>query len=78
MDWQPIETAPDEVVHIRGLWVYRASTFERLYWQADIGFVNDDGEFVGVGHTGDFGWRADDYTHWMPLPEPPEQNGTKT
>lgn len=67
--WQPIETAPTDVPHIRGLWVYRAKTGERLYWQTDAGVV-EHGDFILSDGDGS-GWMASDYTHWMPLSEPP-------
>jgi len=69
--WQPISTAPTDVPHIRGLWVYSADTGKPIYWQADAGVVNDRGEFVCTAGD-DFGWSADDYTHWAALPMIPE------
>lgn len=68
--WKPIETAPDDVAHVRGLWVYSAETKEPMYWQADCGCVSIDGDFIG-SNGDNFGWQAGDYTHWTPLPEPP-------
>ena len=69
--WQPIETAPkDGAVHIRGLWVNVKNAPQEF--QQFIGCINDDGDFVDPDYYDDFGWAADDYTHWMPLPEPPE------
>lgn len=70
MEWQPIETAPKDGLHVRGLWVHCGYTGESLYWRADCGLVSDDGDFVCVSGD-DFGWCASDYSHWMPLPEPP-------
>ena len=70
MNWQPIETAPrDGTGHVRGLWVHSAKTGKPIYWEAIAGYVNDDCEFVD--HDSNAPWRADDYTHWMPLPAPP-------
>ena len=71
MEWQPIETAPkDGTGHVRGLWVHSAKTGKAIYWEAIAGYVNDDGDFVD--HDSNAPWRADDYTHWMPLPAPPD------
>ena len=70
-EWQPIETAPINGNHQRGMWVYSHATGEPIYWTADYGYVDSDGDFCYAG--GDqTGWRAEDYTHWMPLPKPPE------
>lgn len=71
-DWQPIKTAPNDphVLHVRGVWVHSATTGEPLYFDAHAGYVDDDGDFISTDDDV-FGWRADDYTHWVSLPEPP-------
>jgi hypothetical protein len=71
LEWQPIDTAPqdDGVLHVRALWVYSSSTKKPLYFEACAGVVSD-GDFVSISGD-DYGWRPEDYTHWMPLPEPP-------
>lgn len=79
MPWRSIETAPDDQLHVRGLWVgsydrngqWRAHTF-----QMSVGFIDDEtGEWRDVNGD-DTGWSADDYTHWcaipLPLPNTPE------
>jgi len=75
-DWQPIETAPEGEPHIRGMWVYGAYTGKPEYFCANAGYINDRGEFVSMDGDDDFGWSADDYDWWAPLPirfpEPPE------
>jgi hypothetical protein len=76
MTWQPIETAPG-VPHIRGLWVYvkRAEFPDYPYWDCYAGFLDDEtGEWTTLCGD-DCGWSADDFTHWMPLPEPPSEGG---
>jgi hypothetical protein len=75
MKWQPIETAPkDGTFHTRGLWVtsFRGTPHERTDWQQFNGIIDDDGDFVDPDWDECFGWNAEDYTHWMPLPPPPE------
>lgn len=72
-DWISLNESqpPDEsVVHLRGLWVYhhRVDIYE---WQSDTGYVSENGRFIGSNDE-DFGWESEDYTHWMPLPEPPQ------
>ena len=72
IQWQPIETWVDDGgQHVRGLWVTNNVTNE-TYFQQFLGQIHEDsGDFVD--HNGDdFGWAVGDYTHWMPLPEPPE------
>lgn len=71
MEWRTdIENAPD-TAHLRGMWVHSHATGLPIYWTADAGYVDGDGDFCHIG--GDqTGWRAEDYTHWMPLPPPPK------
>lgn len=66
-----IENAPEDAPHLRGLWVRHSNDeYESMYWEANSGFINDNGEFVGFNGD-DFGWRAEDYTHWTDIPVPP-------
>jgi hypothetical protein len=70
MNWQPIETAPkDDVLHVRGL-IVRNLASGAEWWEAICGRM-EDGDFVD--HDGNAPWRAEDYTHWLPLPEPPAE-----
>jgi len=74
MNWQPIETAPDEP-HFRGLHVHqkRAQLPDYVYWDCCAGFIDDE---TGVWKTlsgDDCGWEADDFTHWLPMPIPPTE-----
>lgn len=69
MQWQPIETAPkDDTLHVRGL-IVRNKRYGNSWWEAICGRIDDDGEFLD--HDGNAPWRAEDYSHWIPLPEPP-------
>ena len=66
-EWQPIETAPRGYTQIviamfegdARVWAFVAYMNENDIWE--------DGEDVIAN--------ADDPTHWMPLPEPPTENG---
>lgn len=66
----PDNPPPKDGPHVRGLWV---NVHEGCpYFQQDSGFIDyDTGRFLGYDGD-DFGWDADDYTHWMPLPTSPE------
>ncbi|WP_306147281.1 MULTISPECIES: hypothetical protein [unclassified Roseibium] len=80
MEWRTdIENAPgcDGEVHLRGVWVVNHINKTPSHFEMNSGHINDAGEFVS--QSGDeFGWRADDYTHWSPLPEiPPFQPVTQ-
>lgn len=76
MNWQPIESAPkDGRGHLRGLWVTmkRTGLPDAKQWRSYVGYVHDQsGAFLDLDYDQDFGWEADDFTHWMPLPEPPK------
>ena len=68
VNWQPIETAPKDVPRCL-LWCSDYSSFKRS-WSADepikMGRIME-GRPYGDGMNGD--WQ---FSHWMPLPEPPE------
>ena len=69
MEWQPIETAPkDGTPHVRGLTV-RNNRYGSEWWEVIAGQLTDEGEFID--HDKNSPWRAEDYTHWTPLPPPP-------
>lgn len=71
MTWRSIKDDPppmDGALHVRGLWVTSNRTGAK-WWEAISGHVDDDGDFVDYDENAP--WRVDDYTHWMPLPEPP-------
>lgn len=61
--WQPIESAPKDGSEI--LTFRQAKLMAVAIWFPDLRrwCVSDGGDIVGV-------------THWMPLPEPPESEGT--
>lgn len=69
-DWQPIKTAPDDRVHIRGLWVHNHKTGVTR-WDQYLGYVDEDtGCFIGI--DGDhYGWSLEDYDMWHEAPTPP-------
>ena len=70
--WQPIESAPtDGTLHVRGLWV---RTPRGSYFDAVVGGINDEGEFVDMDHDSTR-WDASDYTHWHHLSAAPTLAG---
>jgi len=70
--WLPIESAPnDGAMHVRGLMVH-GNDGKALYWDACAGHLDaEDGQFLDQGGN-DFGWNADDFTHWHPLAAAPK------
>jgi hypothetical protein len=70
-EWQPIKTAPKDgrvivVRHNRGTWIY----------EKDQGNICCVCVFWGGRDFQEFGpdsFKVKELTHWMPLPEPPEE-----
>lgn len=74
--WKPIDKdTPMGKPHLRGLWVHSGVTGKPLYWEANFGFVDEDGEFTAPGGE-TFIWQASDYTHWYEVAEPPRKTAT--
>lgn len=72
MDWQPIETAPRDGTrflacgpHVEGVWVVRWNTMS-----GGPGWLDDS----CAGHSDYWNYidNEDAYSHWMPLPAPPQ------
>lgn len=76
-EWRPIETAPEG----RGLMIW-CGDYEFGYCTKGRWYVFNNGDYIDGGHgrdyeCGDSGGYGEDYpmpTHWMPLPEPPEDS----
>jgi hypothetical protein len=65
---RPIETAPRDGWHFRGLEVTN-NVSGKTHWEWFMGQIDDEtGEWHDV-HDNDCGWTADDFTHWLPLPQ---------
>ena len=74
--WLPIESAPKDDVHVRGMWVHgpgKHGTHDPLYFAQHVGHVDDAGYFVDDAGN-EYGWRPEHYTHWTPfiVPQPPK------
>ena len=70
-EWQPIETAP------RDGGDFLASNFEVYGGFAQVVFWSDDRRMFTV-KDGDFGYGAKFFTHWMPLPNPPKPEHSRS
>ena len=65
MEWQPIETAPKDGTKILA-W-FADGDYSIIYWGAyDDSWVQS---LPGLGS--DSGYSPDTFSHWMPLPLPP-------
>lgn len=60
MEWQPIETAP------------RDGTRILVFYPVLDGHIFTAGFEFGTWQSGIWDGRREQPTHWMPLPEPPE------
>lgn len=77
-NWQPIETAPkdgtrvllwcaaERVAHIAKWYTERIERWERVDNDTQVRRVEDTGFW---SYEGDRGWN---WTHWQPLPDPPD------
>ena len=77
MTWNRIddpENPPPAGLHVRGLWARIVWEKRFKYWQAEVGLINDSGDFVSS--TGDLtAFPTECYEYWAPLPAPPEDEG---
>ena len=83
--WRPIETAPRDGTKILGFWQYVIEAFSCYYYPGDSaktcgqrviywapeynGWTDDEGDIHTYRAKGNNGL----FTHWMPLPEPPQE-----
>jgi len=67
-DWQPIETAPkDGTEFLAAIQVHNTRGDE--WWERHVVAVDDaTGDLIS-----DQPWSLGDYSHWMPLPDPPKE-----
>jgi hypothetical protein len=70
--WQPIETAPRDGTHV--LLLSRTQPVQVMfgYWDACSDPLADDGWMAGETWNCTGWWEENNFTHWMPLPQPPE------
>lgn len=74
MTWQPIDTAPRDGTQVLATIPVYDNARHMIGWQFDIiCFDREHGEILLDAYRG---WDWDDYTHWMPLPEPPKDTTT--
>ncbi|WP_311269605.1 DUF551 domain-containing protein [Sphingobium sp. WCS2017Hpa-17] len=69
--WQPIETAPRDGTHFLATAIVRNVKTDARWWETYVIWADDE---TGEIHPDcDHGWSSiDDYSHWMPLPAPPD------
>ena len=72
MEWQPIETAPKDFSSVIDGW--NGSRVPDMVWGRP---TYDDGDICWCSqeYEQNYGWileRVTGLTHWMPLPEPPQ------
>jgi hypothetical protein len=70
MSWQPIETAPKDGTAILAAIQVTNNRTGSQFWERHVIAADDETGDVDVDF--DHGWHWDDYSHWMPLPEPPQ------
>ena len=72
--WQKIETAPKDGTKILTFTVHGDYEINEWYeaWRTDYKPVDDTDYFEKVEELYFEGWNGNNFTHWMPLPEPPE------
>lgn len=75
-EWVAIEDAPKNlhyIVHFRAVKVNINQT-GRSYWDIHRGYVSEDGDFCDADNGEPYGWQPDDYSHYRPDLQPPEQS----
>ena len=66
--WQPIESVPLDEEILAAIEVH--NTLEKKWWEIHIICIDSEtGEITRDCYNG---WDAGDYSHWMPLPAPPQ------
>jgi hypothetical protein len=63
-EWQRIETAP----HNEDAEIIVCDVEPNFYWVKVVRWQ----DWKQGWWDGEYGYRANDFTHWMPLPNPPE------
>lgn len=68
--WRPIASAPKDGTDFIAAIKVRYRRGGAFTWRLDI--LAMDPETGDIEDDRYSGWRFEDYTHWMPLPDPPE------
>lgn len=62
-EWKPIETAP----HDESVEILACDTRDGMYWIKVVQWQ----DWKPGWWDGEYGYSLNDFTHWMPLPNPP-------
>ena len=75
-EWQPIETAPKDGTKILVFCRHGECEISEWYecWKTNYVLVEGTEYFEKHETLYQEGWNSNGFTHWMPLPEPPEQD----
>ncbi len=72
-DWQPIATAPkDGETRLYAVEVHGAKGAS--WWEYYALYLDDDSELNEISGDPFTTWSLEDFTHWMPLPQPPAES----
>ena len=79
MTWQPIETAPKDGTEILVCGSMGRSTHAVAFWHEDDSeiWVDDGGGFWATDYRQKGNYTIVDAEFWMPLPEPPQDDGMR-
>ena len=73
MKWQPIETAPKDGTSILVCIARLLDSHKVVFWNEEA-VADEHGLFSWEIEDTDTAYHENAFTHWMPLPDPPEDS----